>query len=196
MSTGDFLFSVSYDKTARCWDLDTGEQVRLFSGHSGNIVALLFMPADNQQTLEGMQMVKQLEERKKLAAKGNKLPPIGVDPTAQAAQDAAVQDDIYNRDQIVTGSFDALAKSWSIETGECLKTFRGHTGPITCLATDPSGKMLFTGSADNTIRSWDIITGVSLKLFAEHKATILSLYVSCEHSFALENGSYTFIDII
>ncbi|CAF4429914.1 unnamed protein product, partial [Adineta steineri] len=118
----DFLFSTSYDRTARCWDFDTGACVRVFRGHKHGILPILFIPADQDG----------------------------------GEEDNEDETDMYKKDIIITGSQDSTAKTWSFETGECLKTFRGHTGAILCLTTDPLGKTLFTGSGDNTIRAWDI----------------------------------------
>ena len=91
---------------------------------------------------------------------------------------------IYAKDLIITGSQDATAKTWSFETGECMKTFRGHSAAVLCLAADPLGKILFTGSSDNTIRSWDIYRGNELRVFDQHQAAIINLHVS-----KLRNGS-------
>lgn len=33
-------------------------------------------------------------------------------------------------DKIATGSFDKTCKLWSVETGKCYHTFRGHTSEI------------------------------------------------------------------
>lgn len=85
--------------------------------------------------------------------------------------------DIYKKDMIITGSQDNTAKTWSLETGDCMKTFRGHTGAILSLATDPLGKILFTGSADNTIRSWDLYRGTELRSFDQHQAAVINLLV-------------------
>jgi WD40 repeat protein len=177
--TGDFIFSVSYDKKARCWDFDTGECVRIFTGHKNNVTSLLFIPAERENMSDAINFVKMHAERKNLALKGGKLAPISkINNKNQTAKQAEDDDDeIYSKDLIVTGSLDSVAKSWSIETGECVQTFRGHKGAVTCLATDPLGKLLFTGSADHSIRSWEIMTGQPLKIFTGHQTTIISLLV-------------------
>lgn len=177
--TGDFLFSISYDKKARCWDYDTGECVRVFSGHKNNVTSLLFIPADKDNLQDAMKFVKAHAEKKKLASKGNKLPPIkyGGNNSMNDANNDGIDDDIYNKDLIITGSLDHTARSWSIETGECVQTFKGHTAAVTCLATDPLGKLLFSGSSDHSIRSWEIMTGQLLKIFAGHQTTVIALLV-------------------
>ena len=42
------------------------------------------------------------------------------------------------------GSADSTARSWSFDTGGCLKIFKGHGGAVTTMATDAVGKILFT----------------------------------------------------
>ena len=43
--TGDLIFSSSYDRTARCWDFDSGECLREYRGHRRSVYPLLFIPA-------------------------------------------------------------------------------------------------------------------------------------------------------
>lgn len=159
LCTGDFVFSVSYDKKARMWDFETGESLKIFSGHTNNVTSLVFIPSEIDNSNVKNVMKNNL----------NKLPPLN--PNKQN------NDKLYNKDLIITGSLDMTAKSWSIESGECLKTFKGHTGPITCMATDPFGRFLFTGSSDHDIRSWEVNTGRLITILTGHTTTILSLYV-------------------
>ena len=140
---GDFLFSTSYDRTARCWDFDTGVCVRVFRGHKHGVSPILFIPSEHL---------------------------IGEDEDFEDVQ-------MHATDLVITGSQDTTAKTWSFEMGECLKTFRGHTGGILCLATDSLGKILFTGSSDNTIRAWDIHRGTELHIYDQHQAAVINLLV-------------------
>ncbi len=90
--TGDFIFSSSYDKTARAWHFDTqdiGENmedeacIRTFQGHTKGVYPIIFIPAED------------------------------FDPN-----DGAV---INPGDMLITGSADHTARSWSFDTGGCLK---------------------------------------------------------------------------
>jgi WD40 repeat protein len=84
---------------------------------------------------------------------------------------------IYTKDTVITGSQDTTAKSWSLETGDCLKTFSGHIGAILCMGIDAQGKILFTGSGDNSIRAWDIQRGSELRIYDQHQGAIIHLIV-------------------
>ena len=161
--SGDFLFSTSYDRTARCWDFDTGACVRVFRGHKHGILPILFIPAEQD-----------------------------------GADDEYDEDDveIYKKDIIITGSQDTTAKTWSFETGECLKTFRGHAGAVLCMTTDPLGKILFTGSGDNTVRAWDIYRGNELRSYDQHQAAIINLLVSQKYNCCLKTDKIMFCPFV
>ena len=60
---------------------------------------------------------------------------------------------------IFTGSYDSSAKSWDVETGKLLHTFRKHRGRVWDLGVSPDNKILATGSTDDRVRLWNIETG-------------------------------------
>jgi WD40 repeat protein len=142
--SGHFIFSTSYDRTARSWDFNTGICIRIFRGHTHGILPVLFL-SSNHDTGEEHDFENEMN--------------------------------IYTKDILITGSQDTTAKIWSIETGDCLKTFQGHIGAILCMAMDTLGKLLFTGSGDNTIRVWDIKRGNELRIYDQHQAPIINLLV-------------------
>jgi len=75
------------------------------------------------------------------------------------------------------GSADSTARSWSFDTGGCLKIFKGHGGAVTTMATDAVGKMLFTAGADALIKSWSISTGQCMKTMEGHNSAIICIQV-------------------
>lgn len=142
--TGDYIFTSSYDMTARCWIFDAPANrsnkfnpcLRVFSGHQKAVYPLIFIPTEDDYN---------------------------TDP------------DLC--DVLITGSADGTARSWGVETGKCLKVFKGHTGPIQCMSVDNDGRVLFTGSADNTIRSWLIDKGELIRLFEGHREPVICMTV-------------------
>jgi len=67
---------------------------------------------------------------------------------------------------------DKLYNSWyhtlrlcDLETGECLRTLKGHTAEVNFVAISPDGRFALSGSKDNTLRLWDIKTGECLRTF-------------------------------
>jgi WD40 repeat protein len=57
---------------------------------------------------------------------------------------------------IASSAQDCTVKVWDATTFELLHTFRGHRGPIRCLAVSRDGRLLVTGSADKTVKVWDL----------------------------------------
>jgi WD40 repeat protein len=56
-----------------------------------------------------------------------------------------------------------------------LRSFAGHTAPITCVAFSPNGRVAVAGSADQTIRMWEIDTGKHHRLFEGHTRPVMSV---------------------
>jgi periodic tryptophan protein 2 len=57
----------------------------------------------------------------------------------------------------VAGSVDPFhVYCWNIQTGKLIDVLTGHSGPVTCLAFQPSGGMLVSGSWDGTAKVWDL----------------------------------------
>ena len=81
-------------------------------------------------------------------------------------------------DILLTGSADNTARSWSFESAGCLKQFRGHTGAVTTMATDSSGRVLFTAGADSAVKSWNIQSAQLLKVKKETKTKWTTGFIS------------------
>ena len=43
---------------------------------------------------------------------------------------------------------------WDANTGECLKTLKGHSEIVYSVAYSPDGKRIISGSADETVKIW------------------------------------------
>ena len=176
-----YIFTSSADKTIRKWNLESSACIKVFVGHvstvnrvicSGDLVfsssydkTVKCWHADTGECLRTF--------------RGHRLsvtPLLLVSESNRGAAFAAV--DMENNDDIlISGSADSTAKSWGMNSNECLVTYKGHMAAVVCLAVDGKGKTLFTGSADFTIRSWDLLTGAPIKTFKGHQASIIQIQV-------------------
>jgi len=145
---GDFIFSSSSDGTVCCWDLDDGKRLRTFTGHQAGVFPLQYLAVEDA-SIDG--------DHDNRTSRSVATPKI--------------------RDMIVTGSTDCTARTWMFETGRTVSVFRGHTGPVTCLSTDPDLKMLITTSTDGSVRSWVLGNGEQLRVFDGHRMPILCMTV-------------------
>uniref|UniRef100_A0A6A7FN43 WD repeat-containing protein 86-like isoform X1 n=1 Tax=Hirondellea gigas TaxID=1518452 RepID=A0A6A7FN43_9CRUS len=164
ISTGEFIFSTSSDKTAKAWLFDKSEV--LDEDNDGD--------DHDDDELTGKMCIRSF--------KGHTLavyPIIYIPAEDEVMEDSDDEDTIVINplDMVITGSADNTAKSWSFDTGGCLKTFKGHKAAVMSMVTDSSGKTLYTGSADKTIRSWNIHRGECLKVMEGHDGPVMCLTV-------------------
>ena len=54
--------------------------------------------------------------------------------------------------KIIAGGSDLWVREFDSMTGEVLRIFKGHHGPVRCVRYHPSGETVASGSEDATIR--------------------------------------------
>ncbi|CAF0819251.1 unnamed protein product [Brachionus calyciflorus] len=74
-----------------------------------------------------------------------------------------------DNDHFLSGSNDSTIKYWKISELECIRTFVGHRGMITCLTLLSNPKTFASGSTDMTLKIWDLESGLCLKTFKGHE---------------------------
>lgn len=63
--------------------------------------------------------------------------------------------------KFITGGSDLWLREIDAVSGEVLRVFKGHHGPVRCVRYHPSGNVVASGSEDGTIRLWDLQSPVS-----------------------------------
>jgi WD40 repeat protein len=87
------------------------------------------------------------------------------------------------------GSNDDTLKLWEIATGDCLRTFEGHTSSVNSVYLSADSRFALSGSSDHTLKLWEVATGRCLRTFAGHTDWVFSVCLSADGQFAL-SGSY------
>ncbi|KAF0304436.1 WD repeat-containing protein 86 [Amphibalanus amphitrite] len=150
-----FVITGSSDTTIRKWDMTRCECIFIYEGKCGHrhgIHALIFLSGDAH----------------------------GSSDTDDERDEELVADDtvtIHPGDRLITGSMDTTAKSWNVDTGQLIHTFRGHKGPIVCMTTDEDAETLFTAGEDHAIKIWDISNGMLIRTMDGHADAILCMQV-------------------
>lgn len=74
---------------------------------------------------------------------------------------------------------------WEVETGEIVRTYRGHRDFVTAAALSPDGRLALTTSDDNTLILWDLDSDAPLYTFAGHQLKASGVTFSPDGHFAV-----------
>lgn len=74
-----------------------------------------------------------------------------------------------------------------------LRTFRGHTAPVYCIAS--TDRYIITGSDDTLVKIWCMATGVMLMTCRGHEAEVTDTKISCDGRFVASAGQDNVIRI-
>ena len=151
---GERLASGSNDKTARLWDVESGEEIATFPlGESRTLMEMVFSPCGNviaggifgelrlwcAETLTTLFTIPQPQTQKPYA--------LAFSPCGRYLASGTWWQEGMERMAI---------KLWEVESGENIATFSGHPTDIQSLAFSPNSKLLASGGFDRTILLWDL----------------------------------------
>lgn len=151
--SSNILITGSYDKTIRIWNLETGEVVRVLTGHTRCVRALQF---DDAKLVTGS-----MDHTLKIWS----LQTGQCIRTLEGHTDGIVSLHFDSR-ILASGSVDTTIKVWNFETGECC-TLRGHTDWVNSVRIYQQS-MLVSGSDDTTVRIWDLNTRTCVRVIQGH----------------------------
>ena len=164
------LITASADCTAQAWTV-TGQKLRRLTGHSREIVALAYHPANPHLcATAGVDQTVCLWN----TATGERLHQLNEPGEVQAvlfSPDAA-------RSRLLTIGKQGLVRGWDVATGQEIRRPGGHVGPINATAFSPDGRLGATAGEDGTVRLWELATGQELKMLSGHSGPVTSLAFS------------------
>jgi WD40 repeat protein len=167
---GELVAAGSFDQTVRVWNVESGELVCAFAGHT-NWVRCVAFSADSRRVASGgydksiriwNSASGELEHQLK-------------------AHTAAVHSLAFSSDGrfLASGSADNTIKLWKADTFTELKTLRGHNGGVRAVAFSPVDPLLASASEDRTAKLWSVPDGVEVeRSLGRHDHIVLSVAFS------------------
>jgi len=194
---GKRLLTTSYDKTARLWDLDTG-QSRVFAGHDWWVWSAAFSP-DEKQIVTASQdgsaivwSVETCEPGPPFLGHAGPVYSAAFSPNQENGYVATAGYDkrvlLWKPDDVKPFDFGSLLTEDPPERTPCI-ALEGHTAAVCSVRFSSDGRFLLSGGNDNTVRLWDVATGKLLKTVRGHAGWVRSCVFSSDSQQVL-SGSY------
>ncbi|KAG0229372.1 hypothetical protein BGW42_001625 [Actinomortierella wolfii] len=165
---GDMIFTASADKTCGVFDVETGERIKKFKGHTSFVnscsparrgVELLASGADDGSVkiwdLRAKDAVESFDSRYQI--------------TAVSFSEAG--------DLVFAGGIDNKVAAWDMRKKAISYSLVGHMDTISGMQLSPDGNQLLTNAMDNTVRVWDV------KPFAANGTRLLKTFEGAPHGF-------------
>ncbi len=142
-----YFISAGLDRKLKLIEIDTGEEIRTFIGHTELVNSINLNPSGNQFITAAWDGTIRIWD----IASGLQVRKI-------AAHEGGVYNARFDRSgkYIVSGGDDFLVKLWNSETGELISELAGHRGGVGDVNITADMKNIISGSRDGSIRIWDI----------------------------------------
>ena len=162
-SDGKRLATASIDKTAKVWDVASGQELLTLRGHTMDVTGVAFSPDGTRLATSSSDKTAKVWD----AVTGQEL-------LTLRGHSGFIAGVAFNPDgkRLATASLDKTAKVWDAATGKELLTLIGHTGGVGSIVFTSDGKRLATScwndELESTARVWDADTGKLLLTLMGH----------------------------
>ena len=184
---GNSLVTISYDKTGRVWDPDTGREVARLRGHDSELFILEYSRDGSRiLTLSWDGVVKiwdgrTYEELRSIEPDGNlRFSQAVSDPRTElilfALATAARLMSPDGKFLIAPGEGAISNNVWDLDSGRELYALEGHKTPMYSSAISVESSKIVTSSADGFTKVWDLQTGSELLELTGHKGYLSTLF--------------------
>ena len=90
---------------------------------------------------------------------------------------------------LASASFDCTIKLWNLETGQCIRTLKGHKRRVRTIVWSPDSQYIASGSDDNTIRVWRTDTGKLRRKSSMHTGVCFCMAWSPDNTIIAAGGT-------
>jgi RNA polymerase sigma factor (sigma-70 family) len=146
---GKRLASASGDRTARLWDVATGNELRRFEGHGGEVRGL-DLSADGKRLVTGgddktirLWDAESGKELRQFLGHTQELYAVAFSPDGQL---------------VASGAGDQTVRVWEVATGKQIRHFQGRQ-TVRSVVFSPNGKLFAASDMDGVLRLFETATG-------------------------------------
>ncbi|BAY20555.1 WD-40 repeat-containing protein [Calothrix sp. NIES-2100] len=166
---GKILATGDVNGRIHLWNIEDGQKLRSFAGHTAWVWQVHFSPDGN--TLASC------------CDRGIiKLWDVNTGECLHTVQEETLRGWLASFSPdctlLASGKTDQTIKIWDTRSGQCVKTLKRQVSKIAGLAFSPNGQILASGSEDTTVKLWDLSTGECLQTLEGHTQTVWSVTFS------------------
>jgi WD40 repeat protein len=99
---------------------------------------------------------------------------------------------------LFSGSKDNIVMQWDMTTGDCIKSFKGHSGEILFIRKIPGKNKIITAARDYTIKVWDILSGKCVALLSANLQinSLTPVQANGRFAYGTLEGEFKIIDLV
>lgn len=177
--SSSMFLSASGDSIVKLWDVQTGNCLRNYKGHSAAVVSVeslsnKFLTGANDCTIKLWDMETgycyQSYDTEHVYAG------ISIETIKERESDV-----------FLSACWDQSIKLWDVKSGSCIRTFLGHSKSVEKIA-NVDGNTFLSASDDNTIKLWDMGTGKMIHTFKGHTECVTSIAIMDNETFVSVSG--------
>jgi WD40 repeat protein/serine/threonine protein kinase len=201
-----YALSGGSDKTLKLWEVETGRCLRTFEGHAGPVNAV-YVSADGRYALSGSGEMILRERKDEPTPEGYSRrlwletgtnivhhendKPMPVDCLMD--QELTTGEESPSRPHLFGYCTECTVRLWDVATGQCLRTFEGHTGQVNSVCLSPDGLHALSGGGflgsgydqPGQVFLWEVATGRCLRAFGAFERAVQSVCLSADGLSAL-----------
>jgi hypothetical protein len=171
-------FSCSEDKTIRRWNRLTGQRIRVYDLHQGEVNSILY----DKRTKWMISASSDTWIIVWNAETGESITRLG------KHNDSAITMVWLNPSMIVSGGADNVVRIWNFNELKEVKAMSSHTDSVYCVSATADGEFVVSGSRDFTMKVWKVATGECIATLSHHSNTVDAVAVSPDGRFIASGG--------
>jgi len=146
-SNGAYFISAGLDRKLKLTEIDTGQEIRIFTGHTNLVNSINLSPDGNRIITSGWDGTVRIWDFYS-----------GLQVVKIRAHEGGVYNAKYDPsgEYIVSGGDDFLVKQWNASTGEMICKLEGHRGGVGDVNITKDLRFIISGSRDGSVRIWNV----------------------------------------